>query len=124
MEVPDLKPLFWAASSKADFLEFPESVQNIMGYALYLAQAGGKHGKAKPLKGFGSAGVLEMAERYDGDAYRAVYTVTFEEGVYVLHAFQKKSKAGIATPPGEIRLVKDRLRALERMRAQSGGRHG
>lgn len=68
---------------------------------------------AKPLKGFKGTGVLELVENYDGDAYRAVYTVRFAQRVYVLHAFQKKSKRGIETPKSEIRLVEQRLRAAE-----------
>ena len=84
-----------------------------IGYALYLAQLGGKHGSAKPLKGFGGAGVLEVVEDHDGDSYRAVYTVRFSEAVYVLHAFQKKSKHGIETPPQEMDKVRARLKRAE-----------
>ncbi len=84
-----------------------------MGFALYQAQAGRSHRDAKPLKGLG-AGVLEMVSRHDGDTYRAVYTVRFRFAVYVLHAFQKKAKRGIATPKREIELVKHRLKAAER----------
>lgn len=80
-----------------------------MGYALFLAQTGGKHPDAKPLKGLGGAGVLEVVDDYDGNAFRAVYTVRFEGAVYVLHAFQKKSKKGIKTPKHEIDIVKQRL---------------
>ena len=80
------------------------------GYALYLAQVGGKHPNAKPLKGFGGAGVLEVSEDYAGDTYRAVYTLTLPETVYVLHAFQKKSKQGIATPPREVATIRRRLK--------------
>ncbi len=84
-----------------------------VGHALYIAQQGGKHGSAKPLKGFGGAGVLEVLEDCEGDAYRAVYTVRFSEVVYVLHAFQKKSKHGIATPPQEIDKIRARLKREE-----------
>lgn len=84
-----------------------------MGYALFLAQTGKMHGDAKPLKGFGGAGVLEVVEDHQGDTYRAVYTVRFEEAVYVLHAFQKKSKQGRKTPPQEIEMVRRRLKAAE-----------
>ena len=80
-----------------------------MGYALFLAQTGGKHNSAKPLKGLGS-GTLEVMDDYDGDTYRAVYTVRFREAIYVLHAFQKKSKKGIATPKKEVALIKKRLK--------------
>ena len=70
---------------------------------------GNKHPDAKPLKGFKGAGVLEIVEDFDGDTYRAVYTVKFEEIIYVLHAFQKKSKRGIATPKKDIDLIEARL---------------
>jgi phage-related protein len=88
----DLKPLRWIGSSKKELLRFPDEVQRVIGYALYLAQVGAKHQDAKPLAGFGGAGVLEVVEEYDGDAYRAVYTVRLAGAVYVLHAFQKKSR--------------------------------
>jgi phage-related protein len=107
------KPLTWVGSSKRDYLRFPEQVQDDMGYALYIAQMGERPKSAKPLKGFKGAGVLELVEDHAGDAYRAVYTVRFAERVYVLHAFQKKSKKGMATPKSEIRLVEQRLRAAE-----------
>ena len=84
-----------------------------MGFALHFAQAGGKHADAKPLKGFVGADVLEIVEDHDGDSYRAVYTVRFAGAIYVLHAFQKKSKGGIKTPAKEIELVKKRLKRAE-----------
>ena len=77
----------------------------------YLAQAGGKHEQAKPLHGFGSAGVLEIVEDWRGNAYRAVYTVRFDEAVFVLHVFQKKSTHGRETPKPDMDLIKDRLKA-------------
>ena len=84
-----------------------------MGFALYQAQTGGKHVNAKPLQGFG-AGVLEIVSDHRGDTFRAVYTVRLAGRVYVLHAFQKKSKTGIATPKAEMELVRRRLkRAME-----------
>lgn len=89
---------------------FPEDVKDAIGYALYIAQQGGKHPDAKPLRGFGSAGVLEIVENYSGDAYRAVYTVRIAGCVYALHAFQKKSKKGIKTPRSENELIKSRLK--------------
>ncbi len=91
----------------------PEEVQDIFGYALYLAQIGRKHEDAKPLKGFGSAGVLEVVEDWHGDTYRAVYTVRFIAAVFVLHVFQKKAKKGIGTPKHEIDLIRKRLKAAE-----------
>ena len=87
---------------------FPPSVQDEFGYAIYLAQIGGKHLSAKPLKGLGP-GVLEVVSDHRGDTFRAVYTVRFRARVYVLHAFQKKSKKGIATPQSDIALLKQRL---------------
>ncbi|WP_333358230.1 type II toxin-antitoxin system RelE/ParE family toxin [Microcoleus sp. N3A4] len=100
-----LKPVEWIGSSRDDLRDFPEDVQQIMGFALYRAQLGKKHPDAKPLKGFKGAGVLEIVENFDGDTYRAVYTVKIEGIVYVLHAFQKKSKQGIATPKQDIALI-------------------
>ena len=86
--------------------------QNI-GYALFEAQQGQKSEAAKPLKGFGGSGVLEIIERFNGETYRAVYTVQFREVIYVLHCFQKKSKSGIKTPQQDIKLIQRRLRAAE-----------
>ena len=107
-----LKPVQWVGSSKSDLKRFPDPVQDRMGFAIYQAQAGLRHRDAKPLKGFGS-GVLEVVARHDGDAFRAVYTVRFETAVYVLHAFQKKARRGIATPKQELDLVRRRLRVAE-----------
>jgi phage-related protein len=104
------KPVFWVASSYADWLEFPGDVQDVMGYALHLAQCGEQAQNAKPLTGFKGASVLEIRDDYAGDTYRAIYTVRFSEAVYVLHAFQKKSRKGIATPKGEIELIEQRLK--------------
>jgi phage-related protein len=84
-----------------------------MGYALYRAQVGSKHENAKPLKGFGGAGVLEIVADHVGDTFRAVYTVKFATAVYVLHAFQKKSKAGIKTPAEDLELIRRRLKVAE-----------
>lgn len=107
------KPLKWVASSKRDLNAMPDDVKDVFGYAIDLAQAGGKHVDAKPLSGFGSAGVLEVVEDRQGDTYRAVYTVRFAGWVYVLHCFQKKSKSGIKTPQKDIDLIKARLKAAE-----------
>ena len=106
-----LRPLEWIGGSKKDLMALPDEVVNVFGYALYLAQAGGKHAQAKPLKGFGSAGVLEVVEDWRGNTYRAVYTVRFAVRVFVLHVFQKKSKSGIATPKPDLDLIKARLKA-------------
>jgi phage-related protein len=108
-----VKPLFWIASSKHDIRKFPEDVQDMMGFALYQAQKGEKHEAAKPLKGFGGAGVLEIVEDDNGSTYRAVYTVKFSGAVYALDAFQKKSKKGAKTPQGDIDRIKKRLKTAE-----------
>jgi len=107
-----LRPLRWIASSRRDFGEFPTPVQESFGFELLLAQGGQHLPSAKPLMGFGS-GVVELVDDFDGDAYRAVYTVRFESAVYVLHAFKKKSKRGIATPKIELDMIERRLRAAE-----------
>jgi phage-related protein len=104
------KPLFWIGSSLDDLRRFPDEVKRVMGFALHFAQAGGRHPDAKPLKGFAGAGVLEVVEERAGDAFRGVYTVRFAGAVYVLHAFQKKSKRGIKTPKREVELVRERLK--------------
>ncbi len=112
MSQPELKPVEWVGSSKEDVKAFPARVRDHIGFALYQAQTGLKHRDAKPLKGLGS-GVLEVVSRHDGDTYRAVYTVRFKAAVYVLHAFRKKAKRGLATPKREIELIKRRLRVAE-----------
>ena len=120
-----LKLLVWVGSSREDLRTFPEEVRLVMGYALYLAQTGGKHPDAKPLRGFGSAGVLEVVDDFDGDTYRAVYTVEFKGAVFVLHAFQKKSRKGTATAQRDLERVRQRLRRAERIHAEVfGGRGG
>jgi phage-related protein len=113
-----LKPLRWIGSAKRDLLAMPERVQQVFGFALYQAQIGLHHLSAKPLRGFGSAGVVEIVEDWRGNAYRAVYTVRFAEAVYVLHCFQKKSRRGIETPRREIEIVSERLREAERQSAE------
>jgi phage-related protein len=100
-------------SSRRDLTEFPAEVKDVMGYALFQAQVGRKAPSAKPLAGFGGAGVLEIVEDSQTNTYRVVYTVKFSEVVYVLHAFQKKSKKGIATPKTDLDLIKKRLRSAE-----------
>ena len=106
------KPLDWVGSSKKNFLGFPEPVKDDMGNALGLAQFGGKHPSAKPWKGHG-AGIFELVEDQDGNAYRAVYTVRFKEVVYVLHAFQKKSPKGIKTAQVDVDMVERRLKVAQ-----------
>lgn len=112
-----LKPVVWMGDSLSLLRGFPPPVQDEIGYALYVAQIGGKHVSAKPLKGFGPA-VLEVVSDHRGNTFRAVYTVRFPTAVYVLHAFQKKSKAGIATPKAELDLVRQRLKRALELQAQ------
>lgn len=108
-----LKPLVWIGSAKDDLSAFPETAKKDIGHALFVAQQGGKAPSVKPLKGFGGAGVLEVVDDYDGDTYRAVYTVRFGERIYVLHAFQKKAKSGIATPKGDLARIQARLKRAQ-----------
>ena len=103
------KPLHWVASSKKDYLNFPAEVKDEMGYALGLAQLGARHPNAQPWKGDGP-GILEIVEDHRGNAYRAVYAVRFADAVYVLHAFQKKSKQGVKTPQTDLKLIAERLK--------------
>jgi phage-related protein len=108
------KPVYWIGSARADLKAFPDAVKTDVGYALWVAQRGEKPAQAKVLQGIVSgSGVLELVERHDGDTYRVVYTVRFKEAVYVLHAFQKKSKRGIKTPKHDIELVRERLKDAE-----------
>jgi len=115
---PVPKPVRWVASSKDDLSAFPNDVKTRVGGALWDAQIGLKSPAAKPLKGFGDAGVLEVIVDFDGNTFRTVYTVRFAKAVYVLHAFQKKSRRAIATPKGELDLIGKRLsRAKEDYKA-------
>ena len=115
----DAKPkeLVWVGSSLKELRTFPPSVRRVFGVALFAAQLGETPPKAKPLRGFGGASVLELIEDYDRGTYRAVYTVRFAAKIYVLHAFQKKSKRGIATPKQDIDLIRERLKTAERLNA-------
>ena len=109
-----MRPLEWVGSSLDDLRRFPEAVRQEAGYGIYLAQHGSKSPRAVPLAGFGSAKVLEIIMDFDGNTFRAVYTVKFAKAVYVLHAFQKKSRRGIATPKPDLDLVNRRLVAAEK----------
>jgi phage-related protein len=109
------KPLVWVGSSKKDLMSLPVAVRKFFGHGLHFAQMGDRHGDAKTLSGFGGAGVLELVESDEGGTYRAVYTVRFDEAVFVLHCFQKKSKSGIATPKREIDIVRARLKVAQTM---------
>jgi phage-related protein len=112
---PPVKPVIWVGSSRKDLREFPEAVQDHIGYALYVAQRGGKHRDAKTLSGFGGAGVVEIVKDHRGDTFRAVYTLRYAGTVFVLHAFQKKSKTGRATPRRDMELIQQRLREAEQI---------
>src|ERR1700675_5132212 len=107
------KPTIWIGSSKDDLRAFPDEVRRVMGFAINDAQNGDEHPRTKALKGFGGRGVLEGVDDEDGDTYRAVYTVRFAGMIYVLHAFQKKSKKGVETPKREIEVIKARLKGAD-----------
>jgi phage-related protein len=115
------KPLHWVGSSKRDFLTFPDHVKDEMGNALGLAQFGGKHPAAKAWRGAGP-GVFELVEHFDGDTYRAVYTVRFKDVIYVLHAFQKKSPKGIRTAQTDVQQVARRLKVAKQDYEDGHGR--
>ena len=107
-------PLAWLGSSKKDLMALPVIVRKFFGHALDFAQRGEQHDAAKVLKGFGGAGVLEIVENDQGNTYRAAYTVKFENAVFVLHVFQKKSKSGIATPKPDMDIIRERLKVAEK----------
>jgi phage-related protein len=107
----------WVRSSKEDLKKFPETAQSHIGFALQVAQRGGKHSDAKAMKGFRGTSVIEIVEDYAGDTYRVVYTVKFEGAIYVLHAFKKKSKVGTATPKHELSLIEERLKRAQELYA-------
>lgn len=109
------RPLVWLGSSRKDLRTFPRNVRREIGMALFAAQQGEIDPAAKPMKGFGGASVVEVVSDDEGDTWRAVYTIRFAEAIYVLHAFQKKSRHGIATPKQELDLIKRRLAEAERL---------
>jgi phage-related protein len=108
------RPISWFKAALRDFEMFPESAQSILLAALTIAAEGGKADIAKPMHGMGS-GVLELALKFRGDAYRVVYAVQLADELWILHAFQKKSRRGIKTPEHEVDLVRDRLKKLKEM---------
>jgi phage-related protein len=125
IKLPVPTPCIFVGSSRKDLSGFPPPVRRNMGHALHEIQSGGEPLSAKALKGFGGRTILELIDDFDGDTFRAVYTVRFAGVVYVLHAFQKKSKSGIATPKREIELIRSRLRDAEelyRARTEQGDR--
>jgi phage-related protein len=109
-----IRPVIWLGASRRELRAMPQQVRRDIGQALYAAQQGTTDPAAKPLRGFGGVRVMEIVERYRTDAYRAVYTAHFENAVYVLHVFQKKSKSGIGTPKREIEMVRRRFAEAER----------
>ena len=118
------KPTVWIGSSRDDLRTFPDEARRVMGFAINDAQNGDEHPRAKALKGFGGRSVLEVIDDEDGDTYRAVYTVRFAGDVYVLHAFQKKSKRGIETPKRDIEMVRTRLKLAEAHHRENYGKGG
>jgi phage-related protein len=112
-----IRDVVFVGTSLDDVRAFPDAVRKLVGFALYRAQEGGNHPSAKPLQGFGGAGVLEVVADHDGGTYRTVYTVRLTTAVYVLHAFQKKSVRGIRTPQREMDLVRSRLAWAQRIDA-------
>ena len=108
-----MKPVHWVGSSRRDLKAFPAAVRRDVGQALFAAQCGEEYPSVKALKGFGGRSVLEIVALDESGTYRAVYTVRFHGSIYVPHAFQKKSKAGIATPQKDLDLIRQRLVAAE-----------
>ena len=107
------RPLIWIGNSKKDLMRLPVLVRKFFGHALHFAQLGEQHDAAKVLKGFGGSLVLELLEDDSAGTYRAVYTVKFEQAVFVLHCFQKKSKRGISTPTKDMDIIRARLKIAE-----------
>jgi phage-related protein len=107
------KKVRWIGTSRRDLRGFPESIRRDIGQALFAAQCGEEYPSVKAMKGFAGRSVLEIVSSYSGNTFRAVYTVRFPDSIYVLHAFQKKSKKGVSTPKKEIDLIKQRLVAAE-----------
>jgi phage-related protein len=110
----DTRPIVWLKAARRDFEDFPEKARNRLLDALTVVAEGGMPATARPLRGFGS-GVLELALAFRGDAFRVVYAVQLGTDVWIIHAFQKKSKTGIRTPKQEIDLIEARLRRVKEM---------
>jgi phage-related protein len=117
-----VKRVVFVGPARQELQAFPRPVRTAIGFALYRAQQGSKHPSAKPLRGFGGAGVLEIVEDDDGNTYRAVYTVSFADAIYVLLAFQKKSTSGIATPQRQVELIRQRFRLAQELHGRGEGR--
>jgi phage-related protein len=118
------KEVIWISSSLRDLQGFPASVQQVMGFAIFQAQCGSKHLRAKPFKVKVGGGVLEVVEDHDGDTYRVVYTVRFADELYVLHSFHKKSRKGIKTPQHDVELIEARLKMAAQLHAERTKRKG
>jgi phage-related protein len=118
------KPTVWIGSSRDELRAFPDEARRVMGFAINDAQNGDEHPRAKALRGFGGRSVLEVIDDEDGDTYRAVYTVRFAGVVYVLHAFQKKSKKGIETPKRDVEIIRARLKLAEAHYRENYGKGG
>lgn len=116
------RQLAYLGSSQKDARKLPSEVQELFAYALDIALEGGQHEDAKPLIGFHGRSVVEVCDDYRGDTYREVYTVRFEEVIYVLHIFQKKSKKGIATPKEDMEVIKQRLKWAEALYKEQYGK--
>jgi len=116
---PSERPVVWVGSSRRYLRSFPREVRRNIGQALYVAQQGETDPSAKPLRGFGGWSVAEIVADYEGDTWRTVYTVRYAEAIYVLHAFQKRSKRGMATPKKDIDLIHRRLGDVERLRKEA-----
>jgi phage-related protein len=108
-----IKDCYFVGSTKRDISKMPQDVKSSFGLSIFQAQEGAEAENVKALKGFAGRSILEIIENHDGDTYRAIYTVRYSTGIYVLHAFQKKSKSGIATPKQELDLVVSRLKDAE-----------
>lgn len=116
------RQLVYLGSSQKDAMKLPEEVQELFAYALDVALKGGQHEDAKPLTGFHGRSVMEVVGDHRGNTFREVYTVRYEEVIYVLHIFQKKSKRGIATPKEEVELIKQRLKWAEALYKEHYGK--
>lgn len=106
------RPISWIKGARKDFDDFPDGAQLEMARALTILAEGQMPDIAKPLTGFGS-GVMELALKHRGDAYRVVYALQIDDDIWVVHAFQKKSKSGIKTPKADIDLIVERLKRLK-----------
>ena len=117
-----MRQIIYLGSSQKDSQKLPKEVQELFAYALDVAVAGGQHEDVKPLSGFHGRSVVEVVADHRGDTFREIYTVRFEEAIYVLHIFQKKSKKGKATPKEDIEMIKKRLKWAEALHKEFHGK--